>query len=279
MSGDDPRRQPEVLEAGGRGQRRRPVMPTRLVAGARRIRASLDARCPQRLRHRMRRPRGWRPGVGWLLLAGAALAVALQAGWSGPGGSGPGAASAGRASDRAADQSGGGASRMSGAADRDETPPLLRRMVSLAHAQGPWRDYVRPDRAGGACPAGPAGFSPPEVVSLALAKAVPGFRVLDSTRTFNQTPGLCSMAVRARNHVGTVTVLEVTPPSGTSTATSGELVRLSSDTQSDGTTMSTAVSAVTGSGWTIEVGSTGPAGSQPSIRQLFLIALDPTLIW
>jgi hypothetical protein len=206
---------------------------------------------------RVRRGQRW---VGWLLLGVAALAVAVQSNWTGqrgrPAHSSPAAHPA---------------------IGPDLTPVLVRQVQALANTPGPWRDYVRPDRSGGACPAGPVGFSPTAVVSAALAKAVPGFRVVDSARTFNQAPGLCSIAVRARDHAGTVTVLVVTPPSGA--AVSGQLVRMSSDTRSDGVRMTTAVSAVTGRGWTVVVGSVGPVPAQPSIRQLFLIALDPTLSW
>ncbi len=153
----------------------------------------------------------------------------------------------------------------------------LAQVVFQATEPGPLRDYVRPDTAGGACPQASVGYSATGSVAAALARGLPGFVVMDLSRTYNQTPGLCALLVRARDPSGTIALVQVIAPDRP--GLQAQVVWLSDAARADGSTATKYVSATTTSGWTVRIGTTGPIPTQPSTQQLFAVAQDPRLTW
>jgi hypothetical protein len=152
----------------------------------------------------------------------------------------------------------------------------LRDLKVQAYLVGPLTDYLRAASGSRVCRTVRPGHAPRSAIAGAVRRVLPQVSVVDSSAIMDEFAALCSIELRARDHSGTIAVITVTVPSG---ARSAQRTSLSTAADAIGGTSSTVVRAVTATGWTIRVGATGPATSQPSVRELAALAQNPTLTW
>jgi hypothetical protein len=150
----------------------------------------------------------------------------------------------------------------------------LRDLKVQAYLAGPLTGEVRAPRGG--CLTARTGHPPRAAIDAAIRRVLPRVVEVDSSAIVDGFAGLCSIELRARNRSGTTALITVTVPSGAGKA---RPTTLSTTADAIGGVTSTLVRAVTATGWTIQVGATGPAACQPSLRELATLARDPVLTW
>ena len=156
-----------------------------------------------------------------------------------------------------------------------DTHVALVRLLALQ--PGPLSIYIRAIGAVGGCPLVEPGTSPQQRINAALRRVLPRFRVTDVGYVLDPGSGLCVLQLRAHDGAGNIFVVEVVGARrNAATGTGDEFVH---GAVSDGFTETEYAFAVTHGGWAVTIGSTGPAGRQPSIKDLRDLAEDPAMHW
>ncbi|MCW2495193.1 hypothetical protein [Jatrophihabitans sp.] len=156
----------------------------------------------------------------------------------------------------------------------DQQLELIRSLAGTAHHSG---DLVRSGSAQGACPLVRMSTSPSATTVAAVRSALMGYTLLDVARTLDQYTALCSLTVRAADPAGTVLVVQVVaPPSGLPKA---PYPVQEIDSGPDGMRSILATNATAINGWSVTVGTDGPAADRPALGVLLSLAENPVLQW
>lgn len=155
----------------------------------------------------------------------------------------------------------------------DRAPATI---TALARDTHPLVDYVRSDSAPGSCALVPVGSMPQSRLGAAVRAALPDYTITDLARTLDQYTALCMMQLRAHDALGTTLVVQV---AAAQSGTHNEFARLTISSQTDGASTVAVATDITDAGWTVTVGSLGPAHDQPESATLMRIAQDPTVLW
>lgn len=149
-------------------------------------------------------------------------------------------------------------------------------VAALARDTRPLVDYVRSDSAPGSCSLVPVGSMPQSRLTAAVRTNLPEFTITDIARTLDQFTALCMMQLRAHDALGTTLVVQI---AAAQSGSHNDFEHLVITSQTDGASTVAVATAVTDDGWTVTVGSLGPAGDQPSSATLMSLAQDPSLLW
>lgn len=152
----------------------------------------------------------------------------------------------------------------------------LALISAQARLRTPLVSYVRSGWTPGACRLVPPGRPPERAIAAAIRGALPGYAVRDSSRTLDQSTALCTVDLRATDRQHSTLVVEIVAPQVDDRR---PFTALSVDIRSDGTTTVSAATAVTASGWTVTVGTSGPDADQPSSQALLALAQNATMLW
>lgn len=171
---------------------------------------------------------------------------------------------------------------------QDATPPSSRGQTAPSSAQESI-DHIamiagsRMDSAvivtgvgGVPCNAVPVDAAPQQQAVAALRSVLPGYRSLDYSRTLDQSGGMCSLLVRARDSDGTVIVLETVAPGASAVSATQRLETRSGNTD---TVTSEYAHFTNASGWSVIAGASGRAAGLPRPAMLATVARDPRLRW
>jgi hypothetical protein len=154
--------------------------------------------------------------------------------------------------------------------------PLIA-VRGLAHQAGPLFSYVRQSTPVGACALVKPGHSPLPLISRAIHRIVPRFRVMDSATVLDQFTGLCAVQVRAKNRVGDVLVVSIASP--TEDASHWTFDRMETGIAiGPGPTTLYALN-ITTRGFRILVGATGPDRGLPGSDDLLRLANARAMMW
>lgn len=154
--------------------------------------------------------------------------------------------------------------------------PLLA-VRGLAHHRGPLVGYVRQSTTAGACALVAPGRSPVRLISRALRRIAPGYRITDSAMVLDQFTGLCSVQLRGINRVHDVVVVSVAAPP--THAPHSSFDRVETGIQGGPRTTTKYALDVSRTGFRILVGATGPARRLPRAQDLVRLASQPALTW
>jgi hypothetical protein len=154
--------------------------------------------------------------------------------------------------------------------------PLLA-VRGLAHHRGPLLGYVRQSTPAGACALVTPGKSPVQLISRALRRIAPSYRITDSAMVLDQFTGLCSVQLRGVNRVHDVVVVSVAAPPAHAPHSSFD--RVETGIQSGPRTTTKYALDVSRTGFRILVGATGPERRLPRAADLVRLASQPALTW
>jgi hypothetical protein len=149
-------------------------------------------------------------------------------------------------------------------------------VAALARDTHPLTDYVRSAGAPGTCSVVPVGTMPRSRLVGLVRGALPDYAIRDVGSTLDQFTALCMMQLRARDAHGTTLVVQV---SAARVPGRNPFPQLTIASQTDGASTVAVATDVTEDGWTVIVGSVGPADDQPSSATLMRLAQDPALRW
>lgn len=127
------------------------------------------------------------------------------------------------------------------------------------------------------CKAVKIGTSPQHEAGLALQRGLHGYRLIDTSRTIDQTAGLCALQVRAHDSSGTVALLMVSSPSPDPVAHRRGLLETHTAPLEDLVVQYSRFT--TADGWIVVVGTSGPRGRQPAETLLGALAMNSALRW
>jgi hypothetical protein len=154
--------------------------------------------------------------------------------------------------------------------------PLLA-VRGLAHHRGPLLGYVRQSSPAGVCALVAPGRSPVRLMSRAIRRVAPGYRITDSAMVLDQFTGLCSVQLRAVNRIHDILVVSVAAPPAHTSRSAFDRV----ETGIQGGSRVTTKYAIdhSRSGFRILVGATGPNRRLPRAQDLVRLASQPALTW
>jgi hypothetical protein len=154
--------------------------------------------------------------------------------------------------------------------------PLLA-VRGLAYHRGPLLGYVRQSTPAGVCALVAPGHSPVRLMSRAIRRVAPGYRITDSAMVLDQFTGLCSVQLRAINRIHDIMVVSVAAPPAHTPRSAFD--RVETGIRSGPRATTKYALDVSRTGFRILVGATGPERGLPRAEDLVRLASQPALIW